>query len=180
MSRFTHGYKIIRGKRQKEQGVVDTTLAKFYYHLCAYDITAVDIVKVVKLLAFFPHPTSFCPLPSALYNYFHKLTLSAYYLLRCHKAVMLGGTGDQSGFLCSYTCRTGLLFLRFCFTASLSIVRIKRHYMYLFYFTGLSIWHQKFKKKKKSSHQGCYMSIKWKLLMVDIEWVVKDSKTLIA
>lgn len=75
MSRFTHGYKIIRGKRQKEQGVVDTTLAKFYYHLCAYDITAVDIVKALKPLAFSPHPTSFCPLPSALYNYFHKLTL---------------------------------------------------------------------------------------------------------
>lgn len=61
MSRFTHGYKIIGGKRQKEQGVVDTTLAKFYYHLCAYDITAVDIVKVVKLLVFSSIPLLFVP-----------------------------------------------------------------------------------------------------------------------
>lgn len=140
MSRFTHGYKIIRGEGQKEQGVVDTTLAKFYYHLCAYDITAVDIVKAGKPLAPpIPPPTSFCPLPSALYNYFHKLTLSAYYLLRCHEAATLGGTRGQSGFLCGYTCRTGSLFLRFCFAASLSIVRIKQHYVYLSYFTGLSI-----------------------------------------
>lgn len=62
MSRFTHGYKIIRGERQKEQGVVDTTLAKFYYHLCAYDITAVDIVKAGKPLAPpIPPPLLFVP-----------------------------------------------------------------------------------------------------------------------
>lgn len=52
MRRFAQGYKIIRAgeRRQKSQGVVDTTLATFYYYLCACDITAVDVLKAQSSL----------------------------------------------------------------------------------------------------------------------------------